>query len=169
MTERGVVCYSLTVKEKTPQNKVIVTNREAGRDYFILEALEAGIVLSGCEVKSLRGGKASLSGSFARLEGGAVILYNLYVDPYEKGGRENAEPRRERKLLLHGSQIERLKSQTAEKGRALIPLSLYFKHGLVKVELAVAKGKKKYDKRADIKKREVQREIDRAVKNRGRR
>ena len=156
------------MKEKK-QDPVITTNREARRDYFILDVIEAGIVLGGCEVKSLRKGKASLSGSFARLDGGDLLLYNLYIAPYEMGNRENLEPTRERKLLVHKSQLEKLRIKTQEKGLALIPLKLYFNgHGLAKVELAVAKGKKLYDKRADIKKQSISREIDRAIKNRNR-
>jgi SsrA-binding protein len=157
------------MKEKK-QDPVIVTHKEAHRDYFILETLEAGIVLGGCEVKSLRGHNASLAGSFARIEGNDILLCNLYIAAYEQGGRENPPPLRERKLLLHRSQIDKLRSKTQEKGLALIPLKLYFNpRGIVKVELALCKGKKLYDKRADIKKRSAQREIDRAIKNRNRR
>ena len=156
------------MKEKK-SNPVITTNREAHRDYFILETLEAGMVLVGCEVKSLREGNASLAGSFARLEGEEVRLYNLYIAPYLMGNRENPEPMRVRKLLLHKSQIHKLRVKTAERGLALIPLRLYFtERGRAKVELAVARGKKAYDQRAEIKKQAVKREIDRAVKNRNR-
>ena len=156
------------MKEKK-QDPVIATNREARRDYFILDVLEAGIMLAGCEVKSLRDSKASLSGSFARLDGNEVFLYNLYIAPYAMGNRENLEPIRERKLLLHRSQIEKLKVKTLEKGLALVPLKLYFNdRGIAKVELAVVKGKKAHDKRSDIKKQAISREIDRAIKNRNR-
>jgi len=156
------------MKEKET-NPVIVTNREAGRDYFILETLEAGIMLSGCEVKSLRDHKASLAGSFARADGEELFLYNLYIAPYEMGNRENPEPLRKRKLLLHRSQINKLTAKTQEKGLALIPLRLYFnKEGIAKVELAVGKGKKYSDQREDIKKRSAKREIDREIKNRNR-
>ena len=162
------MCYSISVKEKK-QDPVIATNREARRDYFILDTLEAGIMLAGCEVKSLRESKASLSGSFARLDGNEVFLYNLYIAPYAMGNRENLEPIRERKLLLHRSQIEKLKVKTLEKGLVLVPLKLYFNdRGIAKVELAVVKGKKAHDKRSDIKKHAVSREIDRAIKNRNR-
>ncbi len=157
------------MKKEEKIDPVIVTNREARRDYFILDITEAGIVLVGCEVKSLRERKASLSGSFARLEGEELFLYNLYIAPYEMGNRENPDSKRERKLLLHRSQIEKIKAQTQEKGLAVIPLKLYFnKQGIAKVELAVAKGKKLYDKRAEIKKQSISREIDRAIKNRNR-
>ena len=156
-------------KKDKKENPVITTNREAKRDYFILDVVEAGLVLAGCEVKSLRDSQASLSGSFARLEREEVFLYNLYIPPYLMGNRENPEPRRQRKLLLHRSQINKLKVQTVEKGLALIPLKLYFNdRGIAKVELAVAKGKKLWDKRTDMKKASASREIDRAIKNRNR-
>lgn len=158
----------MTKPEKSKDIEVIATHHEAGRDYFILEAVEAGIVLVGCEVKSLRDKKANLKGSFARVEGGEVILFNLYIAPYEMGNRENPDPLRKRKLLLKRSQIHKMLTQTQEKGLAIIPLKLYFKHGLAKVELAVGKGKKHWDKRTDIKKRSADREMARAVKNRNR-
>jgi SsrA-binding protein len=153
------------VKKKTAEN-LITTNHQARRDYFVLETFEAGLMLAGCEVKSLRTHHASLAGSFARLEKDGVYLYNLYIAPYEQGGRENPEPTRTRKLLLHRSQINKLKVKTLEKGLSLIPLKLYFNdRGWAKVELAVAKGKKLYDKRSDMKKMSASRDIDRAIKN----
>ena len=156
------------MKEKKSES-LIVTNHEAGRDYFILETLEAGIVLGGCEVKSLRDRKASLAGSFARLEGSDAILYNLYIAPYAMGNLANLEPLRQRQLLLHRSQINKLKVKTIEKGLALIPLKMYFSdRGIAKVQIAVAKGKKHFDKRDDIKKRSAERDIARAIKNRNR-
>ncbi len=152
-----------------PNNCVIATNHEAGRDYHILETREAGLVLSGCEVKSLREKQASLAGSFARVDGGKALLYNLYIAPYMQGNRENPEDTKHpRTLLLHKQEIKRYADQTAQKGLVLVPLKLYFKHGLVKVDLAVGKSKKQHDKRDDIKKRDIDREIDRAVKNRNR-
>lgn len=155
--------------EKEEKGIVITTNREARHDYFILETLETGIVLVGCEVKSLRDKQASLAGSFARVEGDGVTLYNSYIAPYEMGNRENPEPKRERKLLLHRSQIHKLKVKTLEKGCVLIPLKMYFNdHGIAKIELAVAKGKQHHDKRTDIKKASAKRDIDRAIKNRNR-
>lgn len=161
------------MKDKPKDEKidpVITTHREAFRDYFILESMEAGIVLNGCEVKSLRGRQAALTGSFARVERGEVLLYNSYIAPYEMGNRENPEPRRTRKLLLHRSQINKIKSRFQEKGLALIPLKMYFSdRGIAKVELAVCKGKKAHDKRQDIKKATAKREIDRAIKGRNRR
>ena len=154
--------------EEPKDRQSIATHKEAMRDYFVLEAVEAGIVLGGCEVKSLREAKSNLAGSFARLEKGEVFLHNLYIAPYEMGNRENLDPLRPRKLLLHRSQIRKLEAKTAEKGLALIPLKLYFSHGIAKVELAVARGKNHYDKRSDIKKKTSLREIDRAIKNRNR-
>lgn len=156
------------MKEKK-QDPVITTNHEARRDYFVLETVEAGLMLVGCEVKSLRDHQASLAGSFARFEEEELFLYNLYIAPYEMGNRENPEPKRDRKLLLHRSQMNKLKVKMLEKGLAIIPLKMYFNdHGMAKVELAVCKGKTHRDQRADIKKRSAQREIDRAIKNRNR-
>ena len=156
--------------EKTP-NPVIATHHEARRDYFVLETIEAGVVLRGCEVKSLREAKSGLGGSFARFEKEELFLHNLYIAPYEKAGIDNPEdPSHPRKLLLHRSQLEKIHSRVKEKGVALIPLKLYWnQHGIAKVELALAKGKKHYDKRSEIKKDTIRREIDRAVKNRNRR
>ncbi len=152
-----------------PEIMMVATNHEAGRDYFILETVEAGIVLVGCEVKSLRGKQASLAGSFARLEGDEVFLYNMHIAPYAMGNRENPEPLRERKLLLHRSQIEKLRTKTTQKGMALVPLKVYFSdRGIVKVEIAVVKGKRFADRREDLKKKSIMREIDRAIKNRNR-
>jgi SsrA-binding protein len=157
-------------EKKDQNNSVIVTNHEAGRDYFIIETREAGLVLTGCEVKSLRESQSSLAGSFARVDGGKPLLYNLYIAPYAQGNRENPEdPKRQRVLLLHKKEIERFQAQVAQKGMVLVPLKLYFKHGLVKVDLALGKPKKQFDKREDIKKRESDRQIDRDVKNRNRR
>ena len=156
-------------KEKESEFKVITTHREARRDYFVIETYEVGIMLVGCEVKSLREGNTNLAGSFARLEGDELFLYNLYIAPYSMGNRENPDSRRNRKLLLHKSEIHKLKVKSLEKGLTLVPLRLYFnKRGMVKVELAVAKGKNLYDKRGDLKKQSSDREIDRAIKNRNR-
>ena len=141
--------------------KSIATNRQARFNYIILESLEAGIALKGTEVKSLRSGKASLNDSFARVEGGELYLYNMHIAPYEFGNINNQDPLRPRKLLLHKSQIRKLIGETSAKHCALVPLKLYFKEGLVKVELAVAKGKKFYDKREAIKKRDSDRELRR--------
>ena len=139
--------------------KIVATNRRATFDYTILDSLEAGIELKGTEVKSLRTSKASLSDSFARVENGEIFLYNMYISPYAFGNIYNPDPVRPRKLLLHRNQIKRLAGEVSTKKLALIPLKLYFKEGIVKMELALAKGKKHYDKRETIKKRESEREL----------
>lgn len=142
-----------------------ITNRKARHEYHIDEKFEAGIALTGTEIKSIRAGKANLQDSYARVENGELILYNMHISPYEQGNRFNHEPKRPRKLLMHKREIMRLLGQTREKGYALIPLQLYFKRGWVKVELGLARGKKKYDKRQDIAARDAKREMDRAMKN----
>ena len=158
------------MKEKEKKdNPLIATHRQARHFYEILETLEAGIVLVGCEVKSLREAQSSLAGSFARFEGEDLVLQNLYIAPYLQGNRENPDPRRLRKLLLHKSQLEKLRSRIQERGLSIIPLKMYFNsHGIAKVELGVSKSKKLHDQRGDIRKRDTQRQIDRAVKNRNR-
>lgn len=149
--------------------KVVTENRKARHDYFIEETYEAGISLTGTEVKSLRAGKANLKDSFARIENSEVILYNMHISPYEKGNRYNHDPKRERKLLLHKHEILRLLGKTKEKGFALVPLRVYFnERGKAKVELALAKGKKLYDKRQDIAERDARREIERAFRDKQR-
>jgi SsrA-binding protein len=137
--------------------KIIATNRKATHDYFILEKYEAGIVLKGTEVKSIRQGKVNLRDSFARIIKGEIFLMNMHISPYTHGNVFNHDPLRDRKLLMHKKEIARLAGKVAQKGLALVPLSLYFKDGRVKVELALVKGKKLYDKREDIKKRDLQR------------
>lgn len=142
-----------------------MTNRKARHDYHILETYEAGIALAGTEVKSLREGKANLKDSFARVEKGELYLYNMHISPYEKGNIYNKDPLRPRKLLMHRKEIDRLYGLVKEKGVTLIPLRVYLnERGLVKVELAVAKGKTLYDKREDIKRRDAQREMEKAFK-----
>jgi SsrA-binding protein len=148
------------------ETKTIATNRKARHDYHILETMEAGIELRGSEVKSLRVGKASLRDAFARVEGGELFLCNMHISPYEKGGHFNPDPKRTRRLLMHRREIKRLLGKTAEKGYTLVPLRLYFTRGKVKVELALARGKRSYDKRADIERREAERDIQRALKDR---
>ena len=156
------------MKEKK-ENPLIATHREARHFYEILEVVETGIVLVGCEVKSLRDAQCSLAGCFARFEGNDLVVQNLYIAPYLQGNRENPDPRRLRKLLLHKSQLEKLKGRTQERGLALIPLKMYFNaHGIAKLELGLAKSKKLHDQRSDIKDRDAKRQIDRAVKNRNR-
>jgi len=142
---------------------VIASNRRARHDYAVLDTYEAGIALVGTEVKSLRAGRASLVDSFATVDDGEVWLRNLHIAEYEHGTWTNHESRRKRKLLLHRGEIEKLIGKTKEGGLSLVPLSLYFKDGKVKVELALAKGKKAYDKRQDLAKRDAQREMSRAV------
>jgi SsrA-binding protein len=143
--------------------KVIVSNRKARHDYAILDTYEAGIMLQGTEVKSLRLGRASLVDSFATVDDGEIFLRNLHIPEYTQGSWTNHEPRRTRKLLLHKGEIERLIGKTREGGLTLVPLRMYFSDGKVKVELALAKGKKSFDKRNDLAKRDAQREISRAV------
>jgi len=143
--------------------KVIVSNRKARHDYSILDTYEAGIMLQGTEVKSLRLGRASLVDSFATVDDGEIFLRNLHIPEYTMGSWTNHAPRRTRKLLLHRSEIERLIGKTREGGLTLVPLRMYFSDGKVKVELALARGKKSYDKRQDLAKRDAQREISRVV------
>jgi len=143
--------------------KVIVSNRKARHDYAILDTYEAGIMLQGTEVKSLRLGRASLVDSFATVDDGEIFLRNLHIPEYTQGSWTNHEPRRTRKLLLHKAEIERLIGKTREGGLTLVPLRMYFSDGKVKVELALAKGKKSWDKRNDMAKRDAQREISRVV------
>lgn len=144
--------------------KVVTVNRKARHEYHILESYEAGIALKGTEVKSLRAGKANLQDSFARIENSELILYNMHIARYEQGNRFNHEPKRPRKLLMHKREIMRLLGKTQEKGLTLVPLKVYFNNGRAKVELALAKGKKVYDKREAIKARDARREMDRAMK-----
>jgi SsrA-binding protein len=144
--------------------KMVATNRRAMRNYIILEKTEAGIALCGTEVKSLRSGKGNLSDSFAKVENMEVFLYNFHISPYECGNVHNHNPLRPRKLLLHKQQIKRLWGQSSLKGFSLIPLRVYFRRGKVKVELGLAKGKKLYDRREDIKRKEADAEAERAMK-----
>ena len=144
--------------------KVVAQNKKARHDYFIEQTLEAGIVLSGTEVKSIRQGKVNLKDSYAMIEGGEVILTGMHISPYEQGNIFNKDPMRNRKLLLHKNEIDRLIGYTQQKGLSLVPLQLYFKRGIVKLELGIAKGKKLYDKRDDIAERDAKRDIDRKMK-----
>ncbi|MCL4692650.1 MAG: SsrA-binding protein SmpB [Candidatus Hydrogenedentes bacterium] len=145
--------------------KTIVSNRRARHDYHVLEKHEAGIVLRGTEVKSLRAGQMVLKDSYADIVGGEMFLIGAHINPYEQGTVWNHDPERQRKLLLHKREIERLGAQVAEKGLTLVPLSVYFKDGKAKVELGLCRGKQTIDKRRTIQEREVKREIDRAVKS----
>jgi SsrA-binding protein len=144
--------------------KVVAQNKKARHDYFIEQAMEAGIVLSGTEVKSIRQGKVNLKDSYADIKNGEVFLIGAHITPYEQGNIFNKDPLRDRKLLVHRAEINKLIGYIQRDGMALVPLQMYLKHGKVKVELAVAKGKKLYDKRDDIAKKDANREIDRKLK-----
>jgi SsrA-binding protein len=147
-----------------PETRVIVRNRRARHDFHVLSAVEAGIALTGTEVKSIRAGRVNLKESYARIDGGEVFLIGMHVSPYEQGNRFNHEPKRTRRLLLSRREIRNLSRDTEKSGLTLVPLSIYLKGKLVKVELALARGKRQYDKRHDIAEREAQREIERAIK-----
>ena len=144
--------------------KLIANNKKAYHDYFIEDTYEAGIELAGTEVKSLRMGKCSIKESFIRTDNGEVIIYGMHISPYEKGNIFNKDPLRPRKLLLHRSEINRLSGRISEKGYTIMPLKVYFKGSLVKVEIGLAKGKKLYDKRQDIAKKDMRRETERDFK-----
>lgn len=150
------------------KSSTVATNRKARRDYFIDRNFEAGIVLQGTEVKSVRNRRITMNESFARVEGGEVFIYNLYINQYEQGNRYNHDPVRTRKLLLHKKEIAQLIGLTQQKGYSLVPLRVYFKRGFVKVELGLGRGKKLYDKRHDIKRRDDQRDMQRALRQKNR-
>ena len=144
--------------------KLIANNKKAYHDYFILDNYETGISLAGTQVKSLRMGKCSIKEAYVRIENGEVYIYGMHISPYEKGNIFNKDPLRPRKLLLHRAEINKLLGKTKEKGIAIVPLKVYFKGSLVKVEIGLAKGKKLYDKRQDIAKKDQQREASRDFK-----
>ncbi|RLQ96670.1 SsrA-binding protein SmpB [Falsibacillus albus] len=148
------------------EGKLIAQNKKARHDFSIEETYEAGMVLKGTEIKSIRNSRVNLKDSFARIQKGEVFLYNMHVSPYEQGNIHNHDPLRTRKLLLHKKQISKLIGETKEAGYSLIPLKLYIKNGVAKVLIGLAKGKKKYDKREDLKKKEAKRDIERAFKAR---
>lgn len=148
--------------------KIICKNKKASHDYHLSETYEAGIVLKGTEVKSLREGKANLKESYASIEGGEVYLYNCHISPYSHGTDANHNPLRTKKLLFHKKEIKKLTGKIKEKGLTLIPLKLYFLNGIAKIEMALAKGKKLYDKREDMKMKDAKKDIERAFKNRQR-
>jgi SsrA-binding protein len=156
--------------KKTPTvntaNRLVCQNKKAYHDYEIMEKLEAGIVLLGTEVKSLREGRANLKDSYAKITRGEVFLYGLHISPYSHASYDNHDPERVRKLLLHNTEIKRLVGKTQERGFSLIPLKIYFSHGRAKVELGLARGKKLYDKRESLKRKEETREMDRLRKQR---
>ena len=149
---------------KEKGSRMIANNKKAYHDYFIEETYEAGIALHGTEVKSLRMGKCSIKESFVRIENEEVYIYGMHISPYEKGNIFNRDPLRVKKLLLHKSEIRKMKGKIAEKGYTLVPLKVYFNRSLVKVEIGLAKGKKLYDKRQDIAKKDQRREAERDFK-----
>lgn len=148
------------------ERKILAQNRKARHDYFFEETYEAGIVLTGTEIKSVRAGGVNLRDSFAKIDDGEVWVYNMHISPYEQGNRYNSDPLRPKKLLLNKKEIRKLNSFTMQDGLTLIPVEIYLVRGRAKMELAVARGKKNYDKRADIAKRDAGRDIDRAMKSR---
>jgi SsrA-binding protein len=156
------------MKDGDSERKLVATNRKARFEYEILDTLEAGIALLGPEVKSLRAGNANLTDAYAIVRRGEVFLVNAHIGPYDQAGRANAAPRRERKLLLHRAEIARFAGRAAERGFTLVPLELYFKEGRAKVQLGLARGKKAHDKRETIRERDSEREMQRAVRGRGR-
>jgi SsrA-binding protein len=151
------------------ERKLVATNRKARFEYEILETVEAGIALLGPEVKSLRAGNASLADAYAVVRGREAFLVGAHISPYAQASRENPDPRRERKLLLHRAEIARLGGRLAERGLTLVPLQLYFRDGRAKVELALARGRRRHDRREAIARREQERELRRAVRERRRR
>ena len=146
--------------------KIVAKNKKAYHDYFIEETMEAGMVLTGTEIKSIRAGKVNLKESFATIKNGEVFIHNLHIGLYEQANRFNHEPTRMRKLLLHTMEISKLIGQTKVKGYSMVPLSLYLKNGLAKLSIGLAKGKKNYDKRHDAAKKDAQRDIERAFRDR---
>jgi SsrA-binding protein len=154
--------------DKERAERVVTQNRRARHDYFILETDEAGLVLSGTEVKSLRQGKASLAEAYATVDQGEAYVRQMHIPPYEQGNRWNLDPVRPRKLLLHAREIELLERAVSRKGQTIVPLKLYFSGGYAKIQLGIAKGKKSYDRRHTIAERDAKREIDRARRSRER-
>ncbi|MED4204579.1 SsrA-binding protein SmpB [Neobacillus mesonae] len=148
------------------EGKTVAQNKKAYHDYFIEETYEAGIVLQGTEIKSIRAGRVNLKDSYVRIQNGEADLFGMHISPYEQGNRYNHDPLRTRKLLLHKREINKLFGESKESGYALIPLKLYLKNGFCKVLIGLARGKKNYDKREDLKKKEAKREIERAFRER---
>ena len=147
--------------------KVVATNRKAGRDFHLEDRREAGLVLTGTEIKSIRAGRVNLSDGYVQPRGGELWLFNVHIAPYDPAGRYGHEPRRPRKLLLHRREIDRLIARVQERGYTIVPVRLYLKGGRAKVEIALARGKRKFDKRQTIAKRDAERDIERALKDRG--
>ena len=148
------------------EGKLIAQNKKARHDFAVEETYEAGLVLKGTEIKAIRGGRVNLKDSFARVQNGEVFLHNMHISPYEQGNRHNHEPLRTRKLLLHRKQINKLIGDTKQEGYSLVPLKLYLKNGYAKVLIGLARGKKKYDKREDLKRKEAKRDVERAFRER---
>ncbi|WKB35214.1 SsrA-binding protein SmpB [Terrilactibacillus sp. S3-3] len=148
------------------ESRVLAQNRRAHHDYFIEETVEAGIVLQGTEIKSIRKGSVSIKDAFARVENGEAFVYNMHISTYEQGNRYNHDPLRTRKLLLHKKEINKLAGKASEAGYALIPLKIYVKNGFAKVLIGIGKGKKNYDKRESMKRKTAQREIEKAFRER---
>jgi SsrA-binding protein len=146
---------------------VIATNRKASHDYHLDDRFEAGLVLQGTEIKSIRGRQVSLREAYVRIESGEAWLLNAHIAPYDPASKMNHDPRRRRKLLLHKHQIQRLADKVTQKGYTIVPTKLYLRHGRAKIEIALAKGKRKYDKRREIAKRELQRDISRMLNRKG--
>ncbi|AMB95636.1 SsrA-binding protein SmpB [Aerococcus urinae] len=149
---------------KKKQDNVVATNRKANHDYIIEDTIEAGLVLTGTEIKSIRKGKVNLKDSFARVENGQVWVYGMHVSPFEQGNRFNQDPMRPRKLLLKKREINRLAKHVSQEGYAIIPLRMYIKRGFAKLLIGIGKGKKKYDKRQALKEKDMKRDIKRAMK-----
>ncbi len=156
-----------SAREESSGVKVVARNRRARFEFDLIEKVEAGIVLTGTEVKSLRNGKASLEESYAGIERDEVWLYGCDIPEYTQANRMNHKPKRPRKLLLHRREIDKLRAKASEKGLTLVPLQIYFKNGIAKVEISVAKGRKLYDKRDALKKQDARRDMDRALRGRG--
>ncbi|CAM4259301.1 MULTISPECIES: SsrA-binding protein SmpB [Listeria] len=150
------------------EGRLVAQNKKARHDYAIEETFEAGIVLQGTEIKSVRNARVNLKDAYARVDRGEVFLHNMHISPYEQGNRYNHDPLRTRKLLLHKKQISKLIGETKEAGYSIVPLKMYIKDGYAKVLIGVAKGKKKYDKREDLKRKEAKRDVERAFKERQR-
>ena len=148
------------------EGKVVAQNKKARHDYHVEETFEAGIVLQGTEIKSIRAGRANLKDSFARVQNGELFLHNMHISTYEQGNRYNHDPLRTRKLLLHRKEINKLLGATKEQGYSIVPLKMYLKNGFAKLLIGLAKGKKHYDKRDDLKKKDANREIERAFRDR---
>ncbi|EZH65857.1 single-stranded DNA-binding protein [Bacillaceae bacterium JMAK1] len=148
---------------KKNDNRILAQNRKANHEFFIEETYEAGIVLKGTEIKSIRAGQMNIKESFARIEDGEILLYQAHINPYEQGNRHNHDPVRTRKLLLHKQEIKKLTGKSQQQGYALVPLKVYIKNGFAKVLLGLGKGKKHYDKRESLKKKDAKRQMDKAV------